>query len=505
MAVKWQYRSNSNTQAYYAAGLRSMLKLGSASAPTLTSGPLGTFGGTYLDMSASNQFIAWPGLDNVNVSSKAITILWRLIPVASGAPAATKGIFSFVNTANGWGSGAYGAAGGFNITTAGKLAVTFGSLTGTEAIFNAAAFGTTLTFVANQPTDIWFVWDGTTGTNKVELWQAQNGFSPTKIATLTAGTAAPTMLQGLVASMQTCDLSTETLNNNGFHYNEIVIFDTAETPSTYGARTDFIPTTAVGFEGYTATILGAADVRSGTIFGPGPGSLTGVAAIPSAANTRLGVSVDATTGTMIAAAAATTKTGIAADDGIGTLIPALKATTVTGTTANDGIGTVIPSLKATTVVGTTANDGTGQVIPALAATTEHGIQANDGLGTYRAHDLWSDPGHATVLSPDNGGPANYLADGVVMFGTLVPDSISPGAGNVIKPVSFRINGVDFIGEFEVASLMPSLISFLPNQSELLGSLPHSAELIGKMANTAQLTGRLDNQSELRGRIIENLN
>jgi hypothetical protein len=308
--MKWQYRSDSTTQARYATGWRDMTRIRSASALTLTTGPTGTFGGTYLDQTSAPE-VVWPGHDNGPVGSTAMSVLFRLIPIASGNPAANKGIFQM--------SGARAANGNFGglswmITSAGKLAVTGGSISSGLNYFNAAAFGTALTLTANVPTDIWFVWTGTTTANAVECWQAQNGATPTKIATMTASAAASAWLRGSISDLMNINLA-EAVTNNAFHINEIAIFDTAENPASYGSRTDFL--TASAFEGYNTVAFAAGDVRSGVSAAQKGATVTGTAAIPATADVRSGTAVGSSTGTLIAAVASTTKHGVAADDGTG--------------------------------------------------------------------------------------------------------------------------------------------------------------------------------------------
>ncbi len=83
--------------------------------------------------------------------------------------------------------------------------------------------------------------------------------------------------------------------SQAYQLNEAVFWDGVETPSTYGARTDFI--TASAFEGYSRTDPGVANVRNGTAYTYAGVALTGTAVIPTLANTKTGVAGDGGTGT----------------------------------------------------------------------------------------------------------------------------------------------------------------------------------------------------------------
>lgn len=323
MALKFQYRSDSITQARYAAALRDMVRQKSSTALTLTSGPTGTFGGTYLDMTAG-PVVSFVGLDNCPIGSTAITILMRLIPIASGAPVANKGLISLGGFHHYNDSGYGGIDIGVSATT-GKVEVTAGSVGNGGTYFSFANFATAPTWTTNTPTDIWIVWDGTTGSGKMELWQGDNGSTPTKISSLTASNAANAMIRGQVPSIVMANLPRVAFNNFA-HVNEICIWDTAEVPSSYGTRTDFI--TATAYEGYTYTSLATNKVVSGTVYGPGPGTLTGtyVATYAAAGDVRSGTDRgDGTLGTLAVPSPGLVVSGTATDNTTGTYTAATQA------------------------------------------------------------------------------------------------------------------------------------------------------------------------------------
>jgi hypothetical protein len=449
MALKWQYRSDSTTQARYATGWRDMTRIRSASALTLTAGPTGTFGGTYLDQTSAPE-VVWPGHDNGPVGTTAIAVLFRLIPIASGNPAANKGIFQL--------SGARAANGNFGglsfmITSAGKLAVTGGSLSSGINYFNAAAFATALTLTANVPTDIWFVWPGTTTANAAECWQAQNGATPTKIATLTASAAASAWLRGAISDLMNVNLA-EAVTNNAFHINEIAIFDTAENPASYGARTDFIAASA--FEGYNTTAFAASDVRSGVSAVQKGVTVTGTAAIPARANVRLSTLVDNTTGLMIAAAAATTKIGVTADDGVGVYDGSERYT-------DFGDSNIVAGQSGK--FNSTTNNRAGTAVVAVAATTKHGVTANDGTGAYRGYDLWT-----SVQASELKSGVSLNQDGVTVAGTYKGAGFNtdPGVGSVSTNTAYMILGVPLVGTRDtVTNVLSSVTLSGPSYSATL--------------------------------------
>lgn len=268
--ITWAYRSNA-TEAYHADGFKVMKRVKSSSAIPLTSTAIsGVFGGQYLDATGAPQIQA-PGLHNTPIGTTAVTFLFRLVPVNSGAPAARKALFS-TGSAAGRTDGWYNSF-AFNITTAGRLQWGGGTFASGCNFACEGEFTTALTFVANQPTDIWFRWTGNAA-DDAELWQAQNGATATLVATydVPASRSAPTF--GEVLDIQLNGNAPSGTNyNDAFHINEVVIWDSYEDPSSFGARADWIPTTS--FEGYSYTDPGAANVLSTASYTFAGSSITG--------------------------------------------------------------------------------------------------------------------------------------------------------------------------------------------------------------------------------------
>lgn len=469
MAVKFQIRGT-QLDAWYAAALKTHFtpRQAAANAFVTSSGTSGIFGGSYIDMTNAPR-IQYVGLDNVPVGSTAFSILLRVVPTFTGTPSAGIGLFEICQPGN-------DDYGGFSvlINTAGKMFV-YGAKQHSTSFFFNSAFGTAINFVSGQPIDLWFVWDGTTGANKVERWEAANGNSATKIDTITASNAMDAFNKFCTPSILLWS-PVNAVSNNKLHINEIVIFDTAEVPSSYGARAGFVTTTASAFEGYTYTDAGIANVRKNTTYVFQGNTLTGLAAIPGASDVRLSIATDQTTGALIAAAKATTKIGVAADDGTGlydgserytdfgnsnirlaqvgkfnsttnnrtgTVVAAAAATTKIGTTADDGAGAYDGSERYTDfgnsniVAGqvgkynSTTNNRTGTGVLALAATTKHGITANDGTGSYRGYDLFDSLTAGQImhgLTPKvDGTPITGTYRGYDLWGPLGASSIVAGA------------------------------------------------------------------------------
>lgn len=340
-AVKFSYRSTSNTQAYYAAGLRDMVRIdGGSTMPSLVAGPSGTFGGTMLQTSAAVTNIEWPCHDNGPIGAAGFTVLIRTVPNFTGTLSSARGgLFTIGNTRS---QRAYWGGISIYIDSTSKVRLGSGSRSNGGNYFNAAQFNYAITFTQNVPIDIWVTWDGTTTAGAAKLYTADNGNTPTLRATLTAG-AANTELwnRAAMASISNSNVA-DFVNTFLGDLNEMVIWDEVIDPTSFGARTDFIPVPADNYSGYTYTSLAASEVKTGTAYGPGPGTLTGTytgsdrwtdpgvanvrsgtaykadstsnnrtgtMAVPAASNVLVGVAVDATTGTYVGVTAGEVKTG----------------------------------------------------------------------------------------------------------------------------------------------------------------------------------------------------
>lgn len=281
MALKFQWRSTS-LDAYYAKAFKTGTTFGTRAISSDASGVSGVFGSKRINMGAK-PYHAFMGMDNLNSDAKPISILMRFVPRSSGTPAAEKGILCTGITNP--------ALSGFalKLTTAAKMFL-FGANqdgnTWANSLLNSA-----LTFVQDQPTDVWICWDGLSGSN-IEIWQAQNGETATLLTSIVSTRAADTWNKNALTHIFTWS-PIDNLQNDFLDWNELCIFDTKENPTSYGARTDFVSASA--FEGYE-DYPDETDVRDGVAYHDS--SMTGSLVVPAVEDVRDGTAVDATTGTL---------------------------------------------------------------------------------------------------------------------------------------------------------------------------------------------------------------
>lgn len=275
MSIKLALRSTS-LDLFRAGSLKNHAQVSTFLTAALAAGAgTGIFGDSKIDMrntGSGAKALAYPGAENIPLTTE-MSFLFRIIPDWTGNPAATQDLFQ-------WGSGPLGYIGAFTcfIRTDGQLQLLAGNNAGTADICNAVSTGTGLTFVSGQPCDIWITWDGTAGAGKIKVWQAQNGDVPTQVASFTASAAAVARKLAFAGGVA---IGYSTLSGGAgvtYYLNEAVFFDTNEDPASYGARTDFIPTTA--YEGLNIVSPDEDDVAEGVQYGPGPNSLTGMLPAP---------------------------------------------------------------------------------------------------------------------------------------------------------------------------------------------------------------------------------
>ena len=466
-ALLFDYHSDSATQAKYAKAWAAVQKVQGSSTLTLTSGPSGTFGGTYLDMSAPATFPTFVGLDNLPTSGSAITVLLRVIPINASITNGF-GLFGMQGTRNQQFCPQFGFE--FYIGTDSKAHFSGGTAGAGCNWFNNTGMANAFTFTQNVPTDIWITWDGTTTSGSFKIYQAQNGQSPTLVDSLTPSNPNPGWSKFYNPIIGISDV-VDNLYDNQLHINEVAIWDTVEVPSSYGARTQFITSTA--YEGYNYTSLAANKVASGQAYGPGPGTLTGTAPL---------------------AMAATTKIGTTASDGTGTYDGSDRWTCPAAADFLDSAS----ALKCNSL--TTNRTGTYSVSNLTVGTVKHGVTwgiLGASTGTYRGADLWSDPGRDNVLST----VGSYNADGTALSGNFVKapidkvllaynygvggsslvgtlKSTNPGAVNVASGVDYTINNTDYTGSY-----VGSCISVPPGNANVRAGYAYTIDgvsLVGSM-------------------------
>ncbi len=434
-ALKWQYRSTSNSQSYYASALRSMNVLRTSTPWSLAAGGASVFGGTFLQVSAGSQQTLFPALDNINIGTTAYTILMRLVPRATGNPASNAGIMQIGQTFSAVVGPAQGIA--ISILSANsKVQISGGNRTNGFAYFNDLQFATAPSFTAGVATDLWIVWDGTTTAGHVELWQGINGLAPTKISTATASAVMQAPVLGIATEISIGYTQADGAINQGFDYNELAVFDTAFDPSAvYGARSDFIPSSA--YEGYNFTSLAAGSVANGTAYGPGPGTQTGTLVSPATTDVRLGTTFGAAsglTGTLAVPTASQVLSGVAIDATTGNVVQASIAdvrkntlygpsSSLTGLVNVPGANNVLAGVPVDQTVG-------AYIGPAISDVRAGVVFDNGSIGTL---DL---PAVSVVES-------GIVFDNATQVGTLL--STDPGVGNVQKGIQYVINNSNFTG------------------------------------------------------------
>ncbi len=132
------------------------------------------------------------------------------------------------------------------------------------------------------------------------------------------------------------------------------------------------------------TQAGVADVRLGTVYATG--TLTGTAAIPTAANVRSGTATDATTGTLAVPAASNVKHEVSVDNTTGTMTAAtlgLSAADLrSGTVVDTTTGTAAIPTAANVRLGTATGATTGSLAVPAAGDVESGVAVDATTGTF---------------------------------------------------------------------------------------------------------------------------
>ena len=210
----------------------------------------GAFGGSVIDLTGTKAISWLPGL---NLPSGAISILIRFAPKYTGGKSA-----SLLNVNNGIGSWCSGIR--LTNNASDQPSLLFRN-TNCDIVVNDTYSGATFGTVTDQFMDLWIVWDGTQGAGKIKIWTAQNGNSPSIIASGNADYAASrdTAVSGSVI------MGAEPyISGADMLLNEYVVWDEAVNPASFGVRTGFIPDTAL--DGGNTTDPGESNVLSGTSY-----------------------------------------------------------------------------------------------------------------------------------------------------------------------------------------------------------------------------------------------
>lgn len=426
MALKFQIRGTAK-DAYFASALKGSAVMGGSATdiPVSSSAISGVFGSSFIDMRAAKP-LAYMAADNWAVNSKAFSMLIRMIPTWSGSPTGDQGLF-FCGPGNP-GDISYD---GLRVILRNYGAIEFSiyDVDGT-IIYNDQFNGSPHfpVFVANQPIDIWMCWDGTLA-NPVELWTAAAGSAPTKMTS--GGTYAAiknNRLRTVATSMVIGRQSVTDSLASDYYLNEFCLWDSYVLPTSFGARSDFIPASPI--QGYDNSDPGISNVALGTTYEIAGVALTGTLVVsgpsidPGIGNVRLGTAYEiggvSKTGTLVVPGAST-------DPGVSNVL--------------NGVAYEIAGANKTgTYVAPTSTDpGVANVL----ASTAYRITGVNKTGTYTPPTS-TDPGVDNVLAG-----VTYEINNSSLIGTLVSDSVDPGAENVKVGVTYNINGTDMVGTYSL--------------------------------------------------------
>lgn len=279
-AVTFALRGNSLTPRYAAGGKASANYLSNVYASTPAAvenfGHASVFGGQAINLIglSDTRSLLFNSYGNWITGSNVFSALFRIVPNWTGNPAGLRRIVR-IGQANSpaWAGGLL-----LEIQTDGKLFAVARDASDKGTLLFSFTTASALSFTSGTATDIMIVSDG------ARVYLSQDGVEIHDAALTSTAAQLGALVGGAIwLGPYPWDGS----------YNEVVIWNTAE-PHEYAARTDFI--SVADFDGTSATDPGIANVRSGTTYTIAGASLTGTAAIPAAADVKIGVSVGAATG-----------------------------------------------------------------------------------------------------------------------------------------------------------------------------------------------------------------
>jgi hypothetical protein len=254
MALKFHLLGDS-LDARYAAGFRGHAVAGGtdADAPLTASATPGVWAGSVISLVARKALV-FAGERNWTPGTDAFTVLMRILPTWTGAPARFQELLN-----NGFGSatGVDGAFLGYN-SSDNPYAV---CKTKAGAAIVVGDLGGVLPFISGTPIDIWFIQKSGSGAGKFEVWYANHGNAPTRVtnaAVINPATARTLFLAGRIA------FGVENGLYSDYSIVEAAVWDTAEDPTAYGVRAAAITSTV--FEGAANTDPGEAFVFDGTAY-----------------------------------------------------------------------------------------------------------------------------------------------------------------------------------------------------------------------------------------------
>jgi hypothetical protein len=261
MALKFQVRST-QLDAWFATGWGDHAISGFNPVVLAVNSNPGVFGGYHIDnkvQSGSPKILNFSALDNWAIASGAFSLLLRVIPTWTGAPSAGAALFQVTG-----GSGPYQGTSAIAINSSGGIQFVLVDQYDNTIISNSTS---AISWVNGVPVDIWITWDGTVNANTFQVWSAQNGSTPTILGSFTAGMGSTPGNRSLYAGFSLGAAGALDGFGPGLTYlNELVIWDTVVSPTSFGARTTFIPTSAVPFQGYSQSDPGSENVLFGIYY-----------------------------------------------------------------------------------------------------------------------------------------------------------------------------------------------------------------------------------------------
>ncbi len=370
-------------------------------APISSAGITGAFGANVIDLSGTAKRITFN--THRNFPTGAFTILIRFAPKFTGG--AAHALFS-IGPASGNRTSGIDIREQANDQPCFLMQDALGSVQVNDC--TTAPIGT----VTDQMMDLWITYDNATA---LKVFAAQNGNSPTQIgSTITSSSPTGGARQTITSSsMMIADGAI--LNGGDFLLDELVIFDTVEVPSSYGARSTYISDTA--FDGLNSTDPGITNVNVGTTYTIAGVLFTGTKTTPVIGDVKHGVTFGASLGL----------TG-----------------TYRGLDLNTDVGVAnVLSTASYTFDGSTL---TGTYVAAPVNRVRSGFQYGVGGTALTGTDLSTDPGESFV---NNG--VNYTINSTAHTGSFIPvcNSIPPDVEDVRAGLPFSVDGIAYVGELDL--------------------------------------------------------
>lgn len=322
-----------------------------------------------------------------------------------------------------------------------------------------AAIGT----VTDQMMDLWITYDNSTN---LKVFAAQNGNSPTQVGSTITASAPTGGARDTITSSSMLIGDGAIFNGGNMTVDEIVIWDSVQTPSSFGARSDYITDTA--FDGLSYTDPGVANVNVGTTYTFAGSTLTGTKTTPATSDVKHGV----TFGASLASTGTYRGADLYTDPGVANCL-----------------NTVTYTFDGASQTGTFASAPVNRVRSGYA----YGVGGTSLTGT----DLSTDPGIANVT---NG--TNYTINSQSFTGTFTPNcnSIPPATTDVRSGVIYSVDGVGYLGTLNLPTasnvktgttfdngVAGTLVCTDPGQSNVASGIGYTIYSVAKTGTLGAIT------------------